>query len=243
MLFGGIDGILYAAPVADLIAMIVAASLTIPFLRSLRSTPKEEQTEAVLKPSRKGVIITIAREHGSAGKQIGKLVAERLGIPFYYKEMTALAAQESGLDREFISDLNTNSPAHLHSLYLSTNVVQQAVAAQDKVIRMIAEQGSCVIVGRAADYILRDQEDLVRIFIYAPEEYKISRIMDIYGDTAEEAKRHVRRADDARASYYKNISDLTWGDRRNYELLIDSSIGIPASVETICIYLQQNNKA
>lgn len=85
-----------------------------------------------MKPSKKGVIITIAREHGSSGKQIGKLVAEKLGIPFYYKEMTALAAQESGLDKEFISDINSNAPATLHSLYLSTEVVQQAIIAQDK---------------------------------------------------------------------------------------------------------------
>ena len=194
--------------------------------------------EIVLKPSKKGVIITIAREHGSSGKQIGKLVAERLGIPFYYKEMTALAAQESGMHKEFISDINANSPATLHSLYLSTDVIQQGVAAQNKVIRKIADQGSCVIIGRAADYVLRDYEDVVRIFIYAPEEYKIKRVMEVYGDSAEDAKKNVRKADGARASYYKNISGQTWGDRRNYELVIDSSVGVEETVETICAYIK-----
>ena len=236
--FGGVEAILFAAPSADLLAMIVAMALTVPFLRSLKASTTEEKNEVALKPSKKGVIITIAREHGSSGKQIGKLVAERLGIPFYYKEMTALAAQESGLDKEFISDINANSPAHLHSLYLSTDVVQQAVVAQDKVIRKIADNGSCVIVGRAADYVLRDYEDVVRIFIYAPEDYKIKRVMEIYGDSAEDAKKNVRKSDEARASYYKNISEQTWGDRRNYEPMIDSSIGIDASVDTICTYLQ-----
>ena len=236
--FGGVEAILFAAPSADLLAMIVAMALTVPFLRSLNASGSEEKSEVALKPSKKGVIITIAREHGSSGKQIGKLVAERLGIPFYYKEMTALAAQESGLDKEFISDINANSPTHLHSLYLSTDVVQQAVVAQDKVIRKIADNGSCVIVGRAADYVLRDYEDVVRIFIYAPEEYKIKRVMEIYGDSAEDAKKNVRRSDEARASYYKSISEQTWGDRRNYELMIDSSIGVDASVNTICTYLQ-----
>ena len=236
--FGGVEAILFAAPSADLLAMIVAMALTVPFLKSLKASTAEEKSEVALKPSKKGVIITIAREHGSSGKQIGKLVAERLGIPFYYKEMTALAAQESGLDKEFISDINANSPAHLHSLYLSTDVVQQAVVAQDKVIRKIADNGSCVIVGRAADYVLRDYEDVVRIFIYAPEDYKIKRVMEIYGDSAEDAKKNVRKSDEARASYYKNISEQTWGDRRNYELMIDSSIGIDASVDTICTYLQ-----
>ena len=236
--FGGVEAILYAAPSADFLAMIVATALTVPFLKSLRTTPTIEKDAAVLKPSKKGVIITIAREHGSSGKQIGKLVAEKLGIPFYYKEMTALAAQESGLDKEFISDINSNAPATLHSLYLSTEVVQQAIIAQDKVIRKIADQGSCVIVGRAADYVLRDYEDVIRIFIYAPEDYKIKRVTEVYGDTAEEAKKNIHRSDEARASYYKNISELTWGDRQNYEFLIDSSIGIEASVDTICHYIQ-----
>lgn len=237
-IFGGVEAILYAAPSADFLAMIVATALTVPFLKSLRTTPTIEKNIAVLKPSKKGIIVTIAREHGSSGKQIGKLVAEKLGIPFYYKEMTALAAQESGLDKEFISDINSNAPATLHSLYLSTEVVQQAIIAQDKVIRKIADQGSCVIVGRAADYVLRDYEDVIRIFIYAPEDYKIKRVTEVYGDTAEEAKKNIHRSDEARASYYKNISELTWGDRQNYELLIDSSIGIEASVDAICHYIQ-----
>lgn len=238
IVFGGVEAILFAAPSADFLAMIVAMALTVPFLRSLKASTTEEKNEVALKSSKKGVIVTIAREHGSSGKQIGRLVAERLGIPFYYKEMTALAAQESGLDQEFISDINVNSPSHLHSLYLSTDVVQQAVQAQDKVIRKIADNGSCVIVGRAADYVLRDYEDVVRIFIYAPEEYKIKRVMEIYGDSYEDAKKNVRRSDEARASYYKNISERVWGDRRNYELMIDSSIGVDASVDTICTYLQ-----
>ena len=240
--FGDVEAILYAAPSADFFAMIVATALTVPFLRSLKESPIEEKNDIILKSSMEGVVITIAREHGSSGKQIGKLVAEKLGIPFYYKEMTALAAQESGLNKEFISDINVNAPAILHSLYLSTEVVQNAVAAQDKVIRKIADQGSCVIVGRAADYVLRDYKDVVRIFIYAPEDYKIKRVMEVYGDTAEEAKKNIRRSDEARASYYKNISELTWGDRQNYELLLDSSIGIEASTDTICHYIKNRGK-
>ena len=242
LVFNNVEAILYAAPIADLVAMIVAVSLTVAFFKSIKDEElkqSSEKTETVaLKPSKKGVIITIAREHGSSGKQIGKLVAERLNIPFYYKEMTALAAQESGLDKEFISHININSPTMLHSLYLSTDVIQQAVIAQDKIIRKIADQGSCVIVGRAADYVLRNYEDVVRIFIYAPEEYRINRVMEVYGDTIEEAKKNIARSDKARASYYKNISSLTWGDKDNYELIIDSSVGIEASVDTICTYLK-----
>lgn len=235
--FFGIEGILFAAPIADLIAMIVAVTLTIAFMRSIKEEKTKVHNEAVLKPSKKGVIIIIGREHGSSGKQIGKLVAEKLGIPFYYKEMTALAAKESGLDKEFISDINANSPTMLHSLYLSTEVVQQAIIAQDKVIHKIADMGSCVIVGRAADYVLREYENIVRVFVYAPVEYRIQRVMQVYGDSLEEAKKNIRRSDESRAAYYKNISGQSWGERHNYDLLIDSSVGVEECAESIYSYL------
>lgn len=239
-LFFGIKGILFAAPCADLIAMIAVIPLTVTFMKTLREKPRTKN-EAALQPSKKGVIITIAREHGSSGKQIGKLVAERLGIPFYYKEMTALAAQESGLDKEFISELNANSPEHLHSLYLSTDVVRQAVIAQDRVIRMIADNGSCVIVGRAADYVLRNDADVMRVFIYADENYKIRRVMEVYGDDLKHAKENIRRSDEARASYYKNISGLEWGERHNYELLFDGSLGMEQCADIICEYVAKRH--
>lgn len=236
--FFGIQGILFAAPSADLIAMIVAVVLTATFMKTLKVSSADERPDAEIIPSEKGVIITIAREHGSSGKQIGKLVAQKLGIPFYYKEMTMLAAQESGPDKEFISDINANAPAVLQSLYLSTDVVQQAIIAQDKVIRKIADSGSCVIVGRAADYVLRERSDVVRVFIYADEEYKIGRVMEVYGDDPKQAKENIRRSDEARASYYKNISAQNWGDRHNYELMLNSSIGPEESAGVICDYIR-----
>lgn len=183
------------------------------------------------------MIITIAREHGSSGKQIGKRVAEELGIPFYYKEMTALAAQESGLDKKFISDINKNAPDRLYTLYLSTQVVQHAVMAQYKIIHKIARNGSCVIVGRAADYVLREHPDVVRLFIYAPEEYRIQRVMEVYGDTYEEAVRNIHHSDTARSAYYKSISGRQWGDRHDYDLMLDSSCGVEESVQCILQYI------
>ena len=191
----------------------------------------------VIQPSHPGVIITIAREHGSSGKEIGRQVAKRLGIPFYYKEMTALAAQESGLDREFISGLNRNAPKALYNLYLSTKVIHLAVVAQHKIIEKIAQSGSCVIVGRAADYVLRDHADVVKIFIRASKEYRISRAMEIYGDTREEAEENIRRSDKARAAYYHHISGKRWGEAANYDLVVDSSQGVCPAVEEILQYL------
>ena len=242
-IFKNVEVILYVAPISDLIAMTVTAFLSVSFIKSLHTSGANDGVEPILKPSTKGVIITIAREHGSSGKQVGRIVAEKLGIPFYYKEMTALAAQECGYDKEFISDINNNAPAILHNLYLSTDVIQRAVVAQDKAIKKIAEQGSCVIVGRAADYILRESEDLLRVFVYAPDDFRIGRIMEMYGDSYEDAKKHIRRSDDARASYYKRVSGLTWGDRHNYDLIVNSSIGLEPAADYICSYVRAWQKA
>ena len=196
-----------------------------------------DNPDIALKPSKPGVIITIAREHGSSGKQIGKCVANALGIPFYYKEMITLAAKESGLNREFISDIHKNSPDIMRDLYLSSNAVQYAIKAQDAIIREIAENGSCVIVGRAADYILKDYDNVVRIFIHAPQDYRIQRVMDVYGDTPKEAKVNIERSDKARASYYEHISGTHWGDARNYELTVDSSDGVEKTAQFIVRYI------
>ena len=237
-MFMGIDGILIAAPISDVVSMVLVITLTVSFMKSLRKDEKEQTVESVIKPSKEGVIITISREHGTNGKQIGKVVAEKLNIPYYYKEMTALAAQESGFDKDFISDINTNAPAILHSLYLSTDVVQQAITAQDQIIKKIADNGSCVIVGRAADYVLREYDNVVKIFIHAPEEYKVKTVMNVYGDSEEDAIRNVKRSDTSRASYYKNISGEKWGKTENYDLCIDASIGVEASAELILKYVE-----
>lgn len=235
----GLDYFWLTFPVTDSLTSLVGLMFYRRFLRSPYRVheKKSEAVEAVIKPSHPGVTVTIAREHGSSGKQIGKLVSERLGIPFYYKEMTALAAQESGLDREFISDINRNSPERMHELYLSTKVVQHAVQAQNKVIRRIAENGSCVIVGRAADHILEDHRDVVRVFIYAPDSYRIKRLMEVYGDTQEQAEQNIRRSDDARGAYYRSISGREWGDHRNYDLMVNSSIGVEETAKIITDYI------
>ena len=234
----GLEWFWLTFPVTELVTTLVGLVfygqfLKVPYRKTAGKRKDIERRNAVIQPSKPGVIITIAREHGSSGKQIGRLVAEKMGIPFYYKEMTALAAKESGLAQEFISDINRNAPAVLHDLYLSTTVVQHAIAAQHKMIERIAENGSCVIVGRAADHVLRDHKNILRIFIYAPEEYRIGRVMEVYNDTREEAERNIRRSDNARAAYYQNISGRDWGNRHNYDLMIDSSIGVEKTADSI----------
>lgn len=193
----------------------------------------------MLQSSRPGVIVTIAQEHGPAGKHIGQMVAEKLGVPCYYKGITALAAQESGLAREFISGINSDESAVMRDLYLSTSVVQQAIVAQDKAINMIADKGSCVIVGRAADHVLRGWDNVVRVFIHAPEDYRVKKVMEMYGDTEAQGWKSIARSDAARSSYYKSISGHEWGDPHQYEFSVDSSIGPEKTAELIYGYINQ----
>ncbi len=235
----GIKGVLIAAPIADIIGICITIILIFQFFKNITKIKEENKNnQAYLQDSKEGVIITISRTHGSQGKEIGKLVALKLGIPYYYKEMTALAAKESGLDKEFISDINSTKDV-MHDLYLTTAPVKYAIEAQEKVIKMIAKKGSCVLVGRAADYVLRNNKNLIRIFIYAPKEYRIKKVMEMYHDTKEKALKNIEKSDKNRASYYEIISGQKWGNPENYDLCIDSSIGKEKTTEIICDYINK----
>ena len=235
----GVTGIFWAAPIADVLAILVTAAVMVRVWGELGHGTKAEGPAAAIWPSRPGVIITIAREHGSAGKKIGQLAARRMDIPCYYKELVAVAAQESGLAQEFISGINADENAVMRELYLTADPVKRAVAAQDKAIRRIADAGSCVIIGRSADYVLRNYQDVVRIFIYAPKSYREKKIMEMYGDSLEEARKSIARSDAARGAYYKSVSGREWGDPHGYELCIDASVGEEAAADLICSYVNR----
>jgi len=240
--FMGIKGLLYAAPIADIIGLIITVPTLVLFFKKLDNDKEENIKKEIIKPSKPGVIITIAREHGSQGKYIGELIAKKLNIPYYYKEMTALAAEESGLASEYISKLNENSPSIMYDLYISTTPVQEAIKAQEKIIKKIADAGSCVIVGRAADYILKDYKNVIKVFIYAPKNYRIQKIMEMYGDTKIKASKNMNKSDKARNNYYKSISNNEWHNPNNYNLCLDSSIGPEKTAEIIINYAKNMDK-
>lgn len=238
-MFLGVTGIFWAAPAADILAMAITAVVMAGLWKELSAAGERKITEPALPvyPTKEGVAVTISREHGSAGKRIGQVVAEKLGIPCYYKEMIAVAAQESGLAEEFISNLNSDENAVMRELYLGTSVVQEAITAQDRAIRKIADAGSCVIVGRSADYVLRNYKNVVRIFITAPKAYRTKKVMEMYGDSQEQAKKSIERSDAARKSYYESITNKRWGDSHSYELCVDSSIGVEETANLILSYI------
>ncbi len=240
--FMGIEGVLWAAPIADLIGLCVVVPLLVSFFKKINNeevgTAKEHAT---LKKSKPGIIITISRTHGSRGKKIGELVAKKLDIPYYYKEAVSIAAKTSGLDKEFISKINETDDK-IHSLYLSSTPVKYAITAQDKAINMIADKGACVIVGRAADYVLRNRDNVINIFITAPLDYRVESIMEMYNDTKSDAKKNALKSDKNRASYYKLISNKDWGNIDNYDLCINSEIGVEASADIIVDYIKNIKK-
>lgn len=181
------------------------------------------------------LIISISREHGTNGKEIAKLVAKELNIPFYDKEEIKEFAIKHKLTKV---DCNEEE---LYDNYLSLDANKDAIINQAKVIKKIAEQGSSVIVGRSADYILRNNPNLVKIFIYAPMDYKIKNIMKNYNDTEELAKKHIIDSNKSRSNYYSIIANKTWGDKNNYDLCLDSKIGNENVVKIICTYIKSKN--
>ena len=192
-------------------------------------------------------IITISREYGSGGRLIGKLVAENLGYSFFDREIIDMAAQESGLSPDFIKKTEQNlSSGFLYNLLLGTSysgsngtpsslngnqmlpLADQVFNAERKVILDLAKKGSCVIVGRCADYILNtsdeiDSKELLNVFIYGDLEEKLKRIEELYKEPEQAAKKNIQQIDKRRANHYNTFTEATWGDRKNYDLMINSS--------------------
>ena len=194
------------------------------------------------------VVITIGRQFGSGGREIGRRVAERLHIPFYDKELLTHAAKQSGLSEETIAYFDER-PTNSLLYSLSTGVYsmgevgvsrytlpvsQQVFQAQFDVIRDLAQQGSCVIVGRCADYVLQKETDVVSVFVYGDMEKRIERVSEFDNISKNEAKVRILKSDKNRAGYYNFYSDKKWGVASTYDLCINSSsIGIDNAVDLI----------
>lgn len=236
-IMNNINGVLWAAPIADLVGIIISVACVVVYFKHLGRSAKntnQEELAATIQSSHPGIIVTISRQHGSQGKKIGELVAKQLGVPYYYKELTALAAKESGIHESYIKKVNSSDEDEIsHELYLTTAPAKYAIEAQDAVLKQIAKQGSCVIVGRAADYVLRNHKPLLRVFIYAPKSFRIKNIMKMYNDDEKNATKNIEKSDKNRADYYGLISGQDWGKLENYDLCIDASLGKEKVAELI----------
>lgn len=179
-------------------------------------------------------IITISREFGSGGRSIGRLVAKKLGYDFYDREIVEEVAKRSGFSTSYIEESGEYAGAKnsfLFALATSGQYAAQGASNQDKIyveqmhiIDELAEKGSCVIVGRCADYILRDREDCLHVFIFAPMECRAKRIEKRYGKTERSTQKRLTEKDQKRKVYYKNYTGRSWGQAQNYDLCLNSGI-------------------
>ena len=172
----------------------------------------------------KKIIITIGRQYGSGGRYVGKKLAEQLGIAFYDKELINLASKESGICGEFFEKADErNSGSLLKALAMGFSN-ESLFQIQSDVIRKVAAEQSCILVGRCADYILRDNENCISVFISARMEDRIRRAVEYAHIEEKEAEEYIRKADKSRASYYNYYTDKIWGAAESYDLCISSSV-------------------
>lgn len=190
-------------------------------------------------------VITISREFGSGGRTIGRLVAEKLGIPFYDKELVDHIALESGFAPKYIEEHGEHAPGKSAFSYAfshqSVPGVMNGLSTADflwnvqcGVILQLAEKGPCVIVGRNADYILKDHKDCFHAFIHADKDFRADRIVRLYGESEKSPSARLNEKDKRRRVNYHHYTGRTWGDPHNYDICLDSSkIGVEACADLI----------
>ena len=199
-------------------------------------------------------IITVGRQYGSGGRYVAKLLAEKLGIPYYDKELLAEVAKDSGIGKDLLEEhdekntrnflfsmMSGSQPfADSGAMYMDMPLNHRIFLAQFDTIRRIAGEGPCVIVGRCADYVLRDEPQVLNVFIKASQEERIRRVVRYYGVDPLKAEEKLKKADKQRASYYNYYATNSWGDVNNYDLCVDTgTFGIEGAVELIakCVEL------
>lgn len=189
----------------------------------------------------KNRIITISREFGSGGRTIGREAAAKLGIPCYDHELIEKIAEESGLAKAYIAERGEYTPhkswfgaAFSDRDFNGHSLQDDLWAVQRKVILELAEKGPCVIVGRCADYILRDEADILTVFIHSDMEKRAKRIVEQYGESSVAPEKRLKDKDKRRASYYQFYTDEKWGEVQRYHVALNSGVlGIEKCVEIL----------
>lgn len=202
-------------------------------------------------------VITIGRQFGSGGRYVGQLLAQKLDIPFYDKELLTEASKESGICEEIFEDhdekptrsllfsLVTGVQMHadVSSMYMDMPLNHKIFLAQFDAIRKIASQGPCVIVGRCGDYVLRDMPNEISFFVKADMNSRVARAVRYYGVDPQKAEETLRKADKRRANYYNYYATATWGDVNNYDLCVDTgAVGVEGAVDVMARFVELREK-
>lgn len=234
----GIIGVLQAGPIADSITFIIAIFILKSEYDKL-SKPVEkkdyiENIENKKTNNKEKITITISREYGSGGRYVGKLLAEDLKINFYDKELITLTSKKSGLAKEYIE----KSDQKLSSAKFINNNDDRIFIAEEKLIKKLAKEQSCVIVGRCADYILKDNKNVIKIFLYSDDKSKEKRAVKYYNIPKEKATSIINKINKQREKHYKYYTNRNWYDFKNYDLVLNvDKIGIEKTVDVIKEYI------
>lgn len=227
----GIYGVLYAGCISDVLCFIS----TIFILKSeytklgAKQEKVEENQEQNTSYKGKHIVITISREYGSGGRFVGKLVSKKLGIPFYDKELISLSAKESGLSEQYIEEIDQKKKS---ATYINNND-DRLFIAEKEVINNLAKK-SCVIVGRCADYILKDNKDTVKIFLYSDSKSKEKRAIKYYGLNEKNALKEIEKINKERAKHYKFYTDREWKNFDNYDFAFNvDKYGVEKTADNI----------
>lgn len=215
-------------PIAEVLTAIISMLI-------LKKSYREKIKVLEEGPISKKLIISISREHGTNGKEIARLVANKLNIKFFDKE----EIKEYALSHSLVSSENDDE---MYNYYLSLDANKDAIIKQAETIKEIAKNNNCVIVGRASDYILKDNPNLIKVFLYAPLEYRINKVRQIYKDNYKNAKDNITKSDKSRSSYYEIISNQVWGNKENYDLCLNCEMGNEEVAKIICDYINEKIK-
>lgn len=239
----GINGILYSGPVADAIAFIISTVLLIGEVKTLGKEQMSDKKLLVDDTSTdnkltKHTVITIAREYGSGGRYIGRIIADKLGIKFYDKDLVTVLSEQTGLSEKYIenNEQKRNSLDALNNgYYFNLSNSDELFVKESELIKELAEKESCVIIGRCSDFILKDNENTINIFVYSNMEDKIKRAVERYGISKEDAEKEIKNIDKKRSNHYKHYTGKKWGEIQNYDMCINSdTLGVEKSAELIC---------
>lgn len=196
----------------------------------------------------KNRVITISRQFGSGGRTIGKELAARLGIPCYDNEIIEKIAEESGFAKEYIEESSeyTSSTGWMSGAFIPRDRNGHSLQddlwfIQNRLIKDLASQGPCIIVGRCADYILKDTADCLKVFIHADMDHRARRIVEIYGESNVAPEKRLRDKDKKRGAYYQFYTDAKWGESTLYDITLDSgSLGIETCVDILAGLYKQD---
>ncbi len=229
----GIYGVLYASPISDVLCFIICIFIFRSEYVKLADEPivKDDKPVILNKVSYQGktVVVTISREYGSGGRYVGQLLAEKMGIPFYDKELISLSAKESGLSTDYIEQIDEKNS----SMKFENNNDDRLYIAESKVIKNLAKS-SCVIVGRCADAILKEQKNVVKVFLYSDDKSKEKRAVKYYRIDLKNASKYIKEVNQERAKHYEYYTNQDWYDFSHYDLCMNVDIlGVEETAEQI----------